>query len=818
MRLGLPVALVLALASLTVSNALLAAEPVRTLLVLPQKIELSTTAARQRLLAQFQAEDKFFSQATAATFRSSDEKIVRVENGYAVPVANGEAEIIAQVGEQTARAKVVVSRQDQPFQWSFRNHVESVLSKQGCNGGACHGARAGQKGFRLALFGFDVEADYNYLTRQAGGRRILPSDPGRSLLLTKPTGLLPHKGGVRLDAASPEYRVLAEWIAAGTPGPQHDDPQITCLEVLPPHSIQQRGAEQQLVVLAHFSDGHTEDATRWAKYTVTNSAVASVDGEGRVKINGSGESAVNVWYLNLTTNAFVSAPYEFNLPAETFAKLERHNFIDDLVNAKLTALRLPASPPCDDATFIRRVFLDTTGTLPKVEEVTAFLANSAPDKRNQLIESLLARPEFVDYWTYKWADLLLINGARLRPAAVKAFHGWLRASVAENKPWDRLVTEIVTASGNTLEQGAANFYSLHKEPEEISETIAQAFLGLSINCAKCHNHPLEKWTNDQYYGMANMFSRVRAKGWGGDVRNGDGQRSIFSETSGELLQPSRGLPQPPRPLDGEPLAFEDPQDRRIPLAAWLTSPKNPYFARAITNRVWANYFGVGLVEKVDDLRSSNPASNEALLAACSQYLIEHKFDLKSLMRVMLQSAAYQRSSETTPENKIDTLHYSHYFPRRLKAEVLLDAFSQVTEVPTPFKDQPTGTRALQLSDVSIASYFLDTFGRPEREITCDCERTDEPNIPQVLHLYNGNTMSDKLQAKAGRIARTSKPEVPVAQVIDELFLAALARYPTEKERQSLHEILNATTEQDRRVTIEDFYWSLLTSREFMFQH
>lgn len=796
--------------------------------ILPKSIALTTTEARQTLVAQWSQAEQFAGQATEARFTSSDEKVVRIEEAVALPVGNGKATITATSGDAKATVEVVVSGQDQPFQWSFRNHVASVLSKQGCNAGACHGARAGQKGFRLTLFGFDADADYNYLTRQAGGRRITPSDPGRSLLLTKPTGLVPHKGGVRLDPDSLEYRVLAEWIAGGTPGPKADDPQITRLEVLPKYSTHRVDSTQQIIVLAHFSDGHIEDATRWTKFTATNSSTAQVDNYGKVKIVGPGESAINVWYLNITATAFVSVPYANELAADTFGPAQQRNFIDEHVNAKLAALRLPPSPICDDATFLRRAYLDCTGTLPTADEARAFLTDDSPSKRERLVDQLLASPAYVDYWSYKWADVLLVNGNRLRPQPVKAFYGWIREAVASNKPWDAMAREIVTASGSTFENGAANFYALHQDPAEMSETVAQAFLGLSIGCAKCHNHPLEKWTNDQYYGLANMFSRVRAKGWGGDFRGGDGLRVVYSDTQGELVQPSQGKPQPPRPLDGQAIALDDTTDRRVPLAHWLTAPENPYFGRAIANRIWANYFGVGLVEKVDDLRISNPATNEELLAACAQHLVERKFDLKELMRAIMLSAAYQRSSDPLPGNKVDTLYYSRYYPRRLKAEVLLDALSHATDVPTEFKEPtadankpnplPKGMRALQLPDSSIASYFLDAFGRPERKITCDCERSNEPSMPQVLHLYNGATLNKKLESPDSRVAKSLAAGKSPELLVKELYLAALCRMPTPEERAKLAGVIAATPEAERRAAVEDLYWSVLTSREFLFQH
>ncbi|QDU30230.1 hypothetical protein ETAA8_53490 [Anatilimnocola aggregata] len=800
------------------------AEP--NLVLLPKTISLSSPEARQTLIVQQQADDQILQQVRSELkLTSSDEKVVRVVDGVAIPVGNGKATITAEANGKTATADAIVSQIDKPFQWSFRNHVESVLSKQGCNGGACHGARAGQKGFRLTLFGFDVDADYTYLTRQAVGRRIVPSDPGRSLILTKPTGLLPHKGGVKLDPASLEYRVIAEWIAAGTPGPRDDDPQISKLEVLPKNSQQTVGTEQQLVVLAHFNDGHVEDVTRWSKYVSTNSSVASVGEHGKVKITGSGEGAVSVWYLNLTEMAYVSSPYPNQVAPATYAREDRNNFIDELVLEKLQSLRIPPSARCDDATFLRRAYLDTIGTLPTLVETQAFLSDASSDKREKLIDHLLGRPEFVDYWTNKWGDLLLLSGERLRPKALETYHNWIRKNVAENKPWDKFVYEIVTATGSTHENGAANFYALHQDPEVMAETVSQAFMGLSINCAKCHNHPLEKWTNDQYYGMANMFSRVRAKGWGGDFRNGDGMRVVYSDTQGELLQPSRGQPQQPRPLDGAAVAFNDSADRRIKLAEWLVSPQNPYFTRAIANRVWANFFGVGLVERVDDLRASNPASNEVLLSATAEYVKENQYDLKQLMRAILQSSTYQRSSQPVTGNEADERFYSRYYPKRLKAEVLLDALSQVSGTPSQFRtmkpdgkpgDAVSAKRALQLPDSFIDSYFLKTFGRPDRLITCDCERSDEPSMTQVFHMLNGETINNKLKAKENAVAQAVEQDN--AQVLDQLFLTALCRLPTPAEKERTLKELAETPADERRAVLEDVYWSVLTCREFVFNH
>ena len=737
-----------------------------------------------------------------------------------------------------------------PASWSFRNDVQPVLAKAGCSSGACHGAAAGQGGFRLSLRGYDDEGDWRSITRGAFGRRLVPSDPGRSLLLTKPTAAVPHKGGERFTTNSPDYKILSEWIAAGTPPPRADDPRIQRLEIAPAHATLQPGAAQQLAVRAHFSDGTARDVTRWVKFTDANASVTQVDDTGGVKVMGFGEGAITAWYLSKIAIASVTVPYTNTVAAEVFAKAPRRNFIDELVLEKLRELNLPPSPRCSDSEFIRRAFLDTIGTLPTAVEVREFLADcssrreeahsnrtsidqslltsAATDSRaarDRLIESLLARPEFTDYWTYKWSDLFLVSSDKLKPAAMWSYYHWVRNNVAANTPWDQFARAIVTAKGSTLENGAANFFALHDDPPNLAETTTQAFLGMSINCAKCHNHPMEKWTNDEYWGFANLFARARTK-----AGSGDGEKIVFASSEGDINQPLRGRPQAPRPLDSKPLAPDDPTDRREAMADWLTSRDNPYFTRSIVNRVWANFYGVGLIEKVDDLRVTNPASNEKLLSATAKFLADQKFDLKALMRAILQSEIYQRSSEALPENAADTRFYSHYYPRRLMGEVLLDAYSQVTGVPTEFRTDlrnqnrglgdkyPAGLRALQLPDTRVFSYFLDTFGRPDREKTCECERAGEPTMAQALHIANGDTLNKKLAAKEGRIARLLADKTPDAQLLDDLFLATVSRYPTAAEKEKLLDALRETKDSEHRAVVEDIHWAVMSSKEFLFNH
>ena len=714
---------------------------------------------------------------------------------------------------------------------SFDLDVMPILSKAGCNGGGCHGALAGKGGLRLSLFGYDPASDHLAITRDARGRRVDLADPGMSLLLTKPTMAVPHKGGKRLEVDGHDYRVLAAWIAAGCPGPSGQQKKLVSIALAPAEAMLAAGSSQRLTVTAAYSDGSTRDVTRWTRFTSADESVATIDPTGQVTVVGHGEGAVTAWFSSQIAVARVVVPFPHAIPAEVFSGAARANLIDDFVLEQLQKLHLKPSPPCDDATFIRRAYLDTIGRLPTPEEVHRYLDDKSPAKRERLVDLLLARPEFIDYWTYKWSDILLVNGSKLRPDAVNAYYQWIRDRVAENTPWDELVRRVVTARGSSLENGATNFFAVHQDPETMAENVSQAFMSLSINCAKCHNHPLEKWTNDQYYAFANLFSRVRAKGWGGDSRGGNGQRTLFVESRGDLLQPRTGRPQPPAPLDGVPLPVADAGDRREPLARWLTSPENPYFTRSIVNRVWANFFGMGLVESVDDLRATNPASNEKLLAGMCRATVEHGYDLKALMRLILLSETYRRSSTPLPENQDDRKWFARAYPRRLMAEVLSDAICDVTGVRDHYtevvmndgstekvKGYDDDTRALQLHDSAVKNYFLKAFGRNAREITCECERSSQPSLVQVLHLSNGSTINDKLSAKAGRMTQILATDPTPQALVDEAWLRCLSRLPTDDERKPIEEMLTAVKPEEKRELVEDMYWSLLTSREFLFRH
>ncbi|MBL9146385.1 MAG: DUF1553 domain-containing protein [Verrucomicrobiaceae bacterium] len=708
---------------------------------------------------------------------------------------------------------------------SFRNQVQPILAKFGCSTGACHGAAAGQGGFKLSLLGYDHIGDQLAIARAANGRRIVVEDPARSLLLLKATKTVPHKGGEKIKTGSREYQILADWIAGGAPGPQTSDPNIQRIEITPSHATLKPGAALPLKVTAFFDNGASEDVTRWVKYTAGNNAVATVDDVGNVKVSGQGEGTITAWYLSRLSIATITVPFEQQVKADIFAAFKPRNFIDERVIEKLRELNIPPSAACTDDEFIRRAFLDTLGVLPSAEEVRAFLADTSSTKRDALIDSLLKRPEFTDYWSYKWSDLLLVNSDKLAVRPMWSYYQWIRRNVEQNTPWDVLVRNLLTATGSTLENGASNFFTLHDEPTKLAETTSVAFLGMSIACAKCHNHPMEKWTNDQYFAFANLFSRVRAKTTG--LKD---EQVVFSATTGDIVQPLTGKPQAPAPLDAQSISMTSTQDRRITAAEWVTSPTNPYFARSITNRVWANFFGSGLVNAVDDLRMTNPASNEKLLHDAAQHLITHKFDLKALMRAILQSQTYQRSSVALAENKADTRFYSHYYPKRLMAEVLLDAISQVTAAPTSFNMErrnanrglgeayPMGFRALQVPDSNTRSYFLNAFGRPDRVQTCECERTNEPSMAQALHIANGDTLNQKLVQKNNRLDQLLASGKSPAEIVDEVYLCALSRFPTAKEKAEVTKLLTSAKPEDKRQTLEDIFWGVMSARDFVFNH
>ncbi|NUM55290.1 MAG: DUF1553 domain-containing protein [Candidatus Hydrogenedentes bacterium] len=816
MRVWFARVLVAALASTTMSSA------ESRLAMIPSAIALTHQGANHSLIVERMNGDESAGDLTPkATFASSNPAVAEVDaKGLVRAIGDGEATITATVDGQSVTATVTVTGTDKPFTPSFRNDIAPLLFKMGCNTGACHGAAAGKNGFKLSLRGFDFDWDHKVMTRQANARRLSLSEPEQSLVLLKATMEVPHGGGERFRNDSESYRILRDWIAAGAPAANAADPLVQSIEPYPNSVKLAKDATQQIIVRANYSDGGYADVSRWVKYETTDDSVAVVDDNGKITVTGPGAASITVWYASKVSAVRVLVPREKPVAPELFAKAESYNYIDELVMRQLKSLQIAPTNLCTDAEFIRRASLDATGVLPKPDDVAAFVADTNPKKRRDLIAKLVESPEFVDYWSYKWSDLLLLSSKNIpRREELISFYRFIRDSVAANKPWDTFVTELLTANGSTLDNGAANYLAMHKETVDLTETTSQAFLGFSITCARCHNHPLEKWTQDDYYGMANLFARVKYK---------NGQRGndteVVTDTFGDVLHPRIGAPMPPRPLDGEPLDLASSNDRRIELAQWLTSPDNTYFTRAIANRVWRNYMGRGLVEPEDDLRLTNPPTNGPLLDALAEDLAGHCYDLRHLMRTIMESAAYQRESQPSDPELPDEHYYSQYIIRRLSAEVILDAYSQVSGVPTEFNGYPAGFRAQQLPDSQVGSYFLSAFGRPERKQTCSCERTADSSIAQTLHVANGDTLNKKLSDERSFLTKLVADNVADEEALDQIYMRALARPPRPEERENALAILAsaaqgaADSNAERRLALEDLVWAVLSGKEFLFNH
>lgn len=783
------------------------------LIVEPAEAVLTGPRARQSLLVtQLEPRGSTSDVTAEAHYSSLNPDVARITSaGEVVPVSDGTATIKVVVGVQVGLAAVRVreARHDRPV--SFTNEVIPILTRAGCNQGACHGLQAGKGGFKLSLAGYDPDADHAAITRQAKSRRLCRSDPEHSLFLLKPTLTVPHGGGRRLAPGSPEYGLLLRWIEEGAPGPRSADPRIVGLDVFPVDRVMTAGQRQRLVVRARFNDGSAYDVTAQTRLTSLNEGVAEVTPEGEARANGRGVTAIMARYMGLAAVSRITVPFASAPPAAAYPSTA--SFVDRAVTRKWQTLGLVPSGLCSDSEFIRRASLDAIGTLPSPEEVAAFLADHDPNKRARLIDALLVRPEYADYWSVKWGDLLRINRSALGEKGMWSFSSWLHRTLAENRPVDRWVRELITAQGSTFTTGPANFYRVASSPPDLAETTSQVFLGVRLQCARCHHHPFEKWSQNDYYALAAYFARVGLKGSDEFGIFGD-EQVVRLSASGEVRQPRTKAVMAPRPLDGPVL--DDPVDRRRALAGWLTSRRNHLFARNIVNRYWAYLLGRGIVEPVDDMRVTNPPTNPELLDSLADDFIAHGFDLKALLRTVMNSRVYQLSSEATPANRADELFYSHYHVKRMQAEVMLDAIDTATGTDEKFPSLPRGTRAIQLPDAGVESFFLDTFGRPPRSIACECERSAEPNIAQALSLMNGDLLNGKIGQKDGRVTRLLSGSEPVAGMIRELYLVTLARPPRPVEMAAARRLIfKAPHLKDG---VEDLLWTLLNSREFLFIH
>lgn len=755
-----------------------------------------------------------------ASYRSSDPDVVSVDGrGMLLAHADGEARIEVQLGQRKAEVAVVVD-QAAIGQLDFFRDVRPILYKAGCAAGACHAAQHGKGGFKLSVFGFDPPSDYHQIKRASRGRRLNFSNPAESLLLRKASMAEPHEGGLRVPAGSIEYRMLEDWIASGAPSSEEGSLQVTSLVVTPELRVGQLGLQQQLRALAHYSDGTSRDVTALAVYDSLDPAVATVDASGMAETTGRGQTAIMVRFDGQAAVSTLIVPYRDSAPLEDWQAV---NFVDELAANKFRDLGLEPSPLCDDATFIRRAFLDAIGTLPDPDTVAEFMESQEPDKRVKLVDRLLGLSgdpqqdiygdQYAAFWTLRWSDLIRNSSKSLGEQGMWALHNWIREALRENRPYDAWVRELVTAQGSIYSNGPANFFRVNSNTADQAEATAQLFLGVRLECAKCHQHPFEKYSQHDYYGMAAYFARVGTKNSEGFGLFGR-EQVVMVRDSGEVSHPRTRQRLQPTPLDAEPA--DHPLDRRIALADWLTAADNPFFARAVVNRYMRYLLGRGLVEPVDDLRSTNPPTNAELFDALADDFAAHDFDLKHLIRTIMTSRLYGLSSQPTAENVADQRFYSHFLVKRLAAEPLLDAIDHATGVKTKFPNLPIQTRAIDLPDAEYADYFLTTFAKPRRVSLCECERSPDANLAQALHTLNGETLAKKIADKQALVARLLESEIDHDQRLQRLFLASLCRPPNEAELAYSREVVDQAGSPAEGY--QDLLWALINSKQFLFVH
>ena len=738
--------------------------------------------------------------------------VVVDEAGQVWPQADGKATITAQLSDgpkASITANVVHFTSDPPV--NFPNQIVPIFTKLGCNAGGCHGKMSGQNGFRLSLLGFEPSEDYEHLVKEGRGRRLSPAAPDSSLILQKAAGLIPHGGGQRMEVDSVPYKLLRRWIAQGMPYGKPDDPVVSSIEVIPSVRTLRPAAQQQLICLAHYSDGSVEDVTLMTKFEPNDTEMAEVSPTGLVTARDlPGTVAIMARYQGQV--AVFRAALPLGAPVDGMPATK--NFIDEAVFKQLKTLGIPASEVCDDATFVRRTSIDIAGRLPTAEETQRFLTDADANKRAHWIDTLLASDSYADYFATKWTSVL--RNKRVMPSYEHGdflFHDWIRQSLYENKPYDQFARDILTASGEVSENPPVAWYREAAEPTQEMEDTAQLFLGMRIQCAHCHHHPFERWSQNDYFGFDAFFSRVGKKS--GLAKSEFRVYHRRGLASAENIRTHEQVP--PAPLGGKPVVLSPDQDPRQALVDWMVEADNPFFAPALANRYWKHFFGRGLVEPEDDMRATNPASNPELLAALAKHIIANKFDLKDLVRTICNSQVYQLSAVPNKFNAGDRQSYSHYYPKRLTAEVLLDAVDQVTVAPTKFNGMPMGTRAVELPDSGFNSYFLTVFGRPEGSSACECERSNDANLAQSLHLLNSVDVQQKVAAGIGRAAALANDKQHTqAQKIDQIYLEFYSRHPAPEETAVSLDHL-ARTKNDR-AAFEDILWALVNTKEFLFNH
>jgi hypothetical protein len=787
--------------------------PLAGIEVFPPELRLATARDRQSIVVQASFADGITRDVTReATFSLAEPKLVRRNGAVFFPAVDGSTTLTVGYGGKTVVLPVQVAQAAVQPPISFRLDVMPVFMRAGCNTGSCHGSARGKDGFRISLFGFDPEGDHFRLTREMVGRRLNLAVPSDSTMLEKATGAVPHTGGKRFDAGSELYRTLHSWIEAGVP---NDDvsklPTVVGVDLYPKKAVLDgKGSTQQLTVRARYSDGSDRDVTSLAVFLTNNDVSAPVTADGLVKAGERGEAFVMARFETHTVGSqFIVLPQglAFTFPDEPAA-----NYIDKLVCEKLKKLRIAPSGQCDDETFVRRTAIDIVGLPPTVEEYNRFMASTDPLKRSKWIDELLERKEFSEIWVSKWAELLQVRtdyNKNISQKAMFLYYNWLVDKLSKNTPMDQMVQELLSASGGNFKNPATNFYQTTSETLLLAENVAQVFMGIRVQCAQCHNHPFDRWTQNDYYSFAAFFAQIGRKG-GEDYR----EMIVFNSGGGEVNHPVGGRVMPPKFLGGGSPDLRG-QDRRAVLAKWLASPQNPWFATSFANRVWAHFLGVGIVEPVDDVRVSNPASNPELLEALGKHFTETKYNFKQLVRDICNSRTYQRSTHRNASNAGDDRNFAHAAVRRIKAENLLDCISAVTDTKDKFDGLPIGARAVQIADGTRSTYFLTTFGRATRETPCSCEVKMEPTLSQALHLLNGETVNAKIR-QGGVIAKLMANKKFPEERITELYARALSRKPTRPELTKLVGVLNQSKDQTQ--ALEDIYWALLNSREFLFNH
>jgi hypothetical protein len=788
------------------------------LVVEPTSARLVGSDASAQVLATARLDGRETDRTRAARYEVLDPAVASVDAlGRILPRGDGTTQVIVRDGPREARVAVEVADFADTRPVAFATQVVPIFSKHGCNSGGCHGKSTGQNGFRMSLLGFDPAFDYEAIVRESRGRRVFPAAPGHSLILAKPSGAVPHGGGRKFGPASPEYRTIARWIGSGMPFEVEGEPELASLDVSPGRRVVEQRGSQQLRVTAHYTDGSSVDVTGLAQYGTNAADLATVDERGLVAAtDGVGTAAIMVRFGGGVTVARVTVPRSGESVA--WEDPPSANLVDRLVSERLRELNLPPSGPCTDAEFIRRATLDICGVLPDPDEAAAFEADADPAKRARLVDRLLARPEYADYFAMTWSAILRNSqgnfGNNSMPTTYR-FHAWVREALAENRPYDEFAAALIAAKGDPTRDPAVAWYRPREfnqtSPESLAEDTAQLFLGMRIQCAKCHHHPFERWSQDDYYAFTSFFSRVGRK-----PSDDPFSPSIYTLPEGKATHPRTGLSYEPRALAGPEFANlgprDDPRDR---LVDWLRAEDNPFFARALVNRYWKHFFGRGLVEPEDDLRISNPPTDPELLDALASVFVRSGYDLKALVRLIATSQTYGRSSLPNAFNSRDTQSYARFYPRRLPAEVLLDAIDRVTGATEQFGGLPQGFRAVQLPTEQDGSYFLEVFGRPKRESVCECERTDEANLAQRLHLLNSPEVESKVAGN--RAAKYAEDQRPDAAKVEELYRLAFARLPTDEERAvCLQHLDRARGREQLAQGYSDLIWTLINAKEFLF--